>query len=508
MPPSPLASTLRALAALLAAAAVHYALWRLGRRLPVAIGQRAARQGRGRPGSHLMWRQRVELVLLPAKLALWLAAAWFVSEQFPVLAAGRSWLGGMLAASFRRPLFTAKGQAFSALDILLLPVLLAGVWIAVSTLAWFVKVQVLGLTRLEEGVREGLTSLVRYALLFVGVILVLQVWGVDASTLAIVGSVLGVGIGFGLQNIANNFVSGLLLGLERPIKPGDYVEVGSFAGTVQRIGARSTVVLTQDRVSILVPNSRFLETEVINWSHGDPVSRLRLPLGVAYGSPVARVREALLEVARAHPDVLDDPEPEVDLERFGESALEFELEVWIKDPRRQNKLRSELNYGIEAALRRRGIDIPFPQRDLHLRSTQFDRLVDLWSRMALGVEGAEAARPPAAAPEEERPEDSLAVRRVWTDEDLRSVVERMRGPDGIPIRDRRHLLNVYPRCFVGREAIDWLQRQAKLSRKEALAVGRLMMERGILHHVLDEHGFEDGNLFYRFFADEAGAASG
>src|SRR6185369_5160451 len=136
--------------------------------------------------------------------------------------------------------------------------------------------------------------------------------GIDVSSLTIVASVLGVGVGFGLQNIANNFGSGFLLTLERPIKPGDFVQIGELMGTVERIGARSTEVWTLDRVSIIVPNAHLLEKEVVNWSHGDPVSRIHVPVSIEYGADLRRARAAMLEAARTHRDVLRDPRPAVE----------------------------------------------------------------------------------------------------------------------------------------------------------------------------------------------------
>ena len=146
-----------------------------------------------------------------------------------------------------------------------------------------------------------------------GLIVVLQLAGLDLSSLALVASVLGVGIGFGLQNIANNFVSGILVALERPVKPGDFVTIGTLAGVVDRIGGAARSIRTNDRVSIIVPDLKLLETELVNWSYGDPLVRLHVPVGVAYGSNVETARAALLDAADRHPAVLHDPRPEVRL---------------------------------------------------------------------------------------------------------------------------------------------------------------------------------------------------
>ncbi len=188
------------------------------------------------------------------------------------------------------------------------------------------------------------------------------------SSLTILASALSIGLGIGLQNIAKNFGSGLILVFERPIQVGDFIEVGDLNGTVERIGARSTEIRTLDRVSIIVPNSRFLDSEVINWSHGNPISRLHLPLGVAYGSDPQQVRTVLIESASGHPKVLASPAPSLLFKGFGDSSLDFELLVWTAEPDKQFLLKSDLYFLIYEVLNQNQIEIPFPQRDLHLRS--------------------------------------------------------------------------------------------------------------------------------------------
>jgi potassium efflux system protein len=190
---------------------------------------------------------------------------------------------------------------------------------------------------------------------------------VSVSALAGLGAVLAVGIGFGLQNIAQNFVSGLILLLERPVKKGDFVEVGDVRGTVRDIRARATVVTTLDNVDIIVPNGRFITEPVTNETYDDRRVRVRIPVGVAYGTDPQRVRTTLLGVAAGNPAVLAAPEPQVQFTDFGESSLDFVLLVWIPDPRQEQQTASDLRFAIERALGEAGIEIPFPQRDLHLR---------------------------------------------------------------------------------------------------------------------------------------------
>jgi small-conductance mechanosensitive channel len=474
---------LAALALVLASAfVITAALRRLEHRLPVWAARRA--NGRATPAASALtdWRRRVSLALLPPKLALWLGTALFVSDRLPVLTRARDEVAALIAVSFMAPLVQMGMRSWSALELLELPLLLLALWLGVGLVARILRAQLANAGGGEWSGGETLATLARYALLGVGTLVILQARGVDLSSLALFGGVLGVGIGFGVQNIARNFVSGVLLAVERPIKPGDYVSLGAFSGTVRHIGARATEVLTSDHVSILVPNSRFLEEEVVNWSHGNPLCKLHVPVGVAYGSDVTRVRAALLEAAHGHPKVCPDPRPSVDLDGFGESALLFDLEVWTREPQEQNELRASLHYRVEASLRRHGIEVPFPQRVLHVR-------------------GPAPAVAPAAAPIEHLEPELDPSPVFWSDERIAALAARMREPGGVAIADRRHLFRVHVRCCVGSEIVGWLVTEEKLTRSEAVGVGRRMLELGLLRHVLDEHGFEDAYLFYRFSGD-------
>ena len=172
-----------------------------------------------------------------------------------------------------------------------------------------------------------------------------------------------------LQNIASNFISGLVILAERPITIGDRVEVAGVVGQVQQIHARSTVIVTNDNIAMIVPNSKFIDSPVTNWTYGDPRVRFRVPIGVAYGSDVKKVSEALIAAGRSNAHVLEDPAPSVFLKQFGESSIDFELVVWSAEmSHRPSRFKSDLNFAIEEKLREAGIEIPFPQRDLHIRS--------------------------------------------------------------------------------------------------------------------------------------------
>jgi small-conductance mechanosensitive channel len=220
----------------------------------------------------------------------------------------------------------------------------------------------------EEGVQYALNRLVHYAVVAIGIFLALDNLGISIGALAGLGAILAVGIGFGLQNITQNFVSGLILLLERPIKKGDFVEVGDTMGVVRDIRARATIVTTMDNVDILVPNGQFITETVVNESYGSGLIRVHVKVGVAYGSDTALVRRTLERVADEHEGVLKKPAPLVRFNDFGESSLDFALLVWLSAAVDEPQTSSDLRFAIDTAFREADIVIPFPQRDLHLRS--------------------------------------------------------------------------------------------------------------------------------------------
>jgi small-conductance mechanosensitive channel len=229
--------------------------------------------------------------------------------------------------------------------------------------------RVLSRTSMDRGLQYAISRLTYYVVLTVGLLIALQTSGIEVGSLTVILGALGVGVGFGLQTFVNNAVSGLILLMERPIKVGDWIEVSGVGGRVMRIGARSTTIISSDNIAMIIPNSELIIQRVINWSHGDPTVRFRIPIGVAYGSNMSEVRRALLEVAAAHPGVLRDPAPSVFFSGFGESTLDLELAVWTRDMVYSPiKFKSDLYFAVDEACRRRGVTIPFPQRDLHIKN--------------------------------------------------------------------------------------------------------------------------------------------
>lgn len=207
-----------------------------------------------------------------------------------------------------------------------------------------------------------------YILLILSAIFAFQFVGINLSGLAVIFGLLSVGIGFGLQNITSNFISGVILLFERPIKIGDRVTVGDTVGDVIAINMRSTTIRSLRNISIIVPNSEFISAQVINWSHDDEKVRLDLDIGVSYGSDLDTVLKALKEVAEENDQVLGIPPPEVLHMGFGDSAWNMQLRAWIASPQEAYRVTSQLNCAIVRKFRDRGVEIPFPQRDLHVRS--------------------------------------------------------------------------------------------------------------------------------------------
>jgi small-conductance mechanosensitive channel len=229
--------------------------------------------------------------------------------------------------------------------------------------------RVLSRSRLDSTERQAVASVFQYTIIAIGILIIVQTAGIDLTTLNILAGAIGIGVGFGLQNIANNFISGLIILFEKPIKLGDRIEVADVEGDVVRIGARSTTVLTNDNIAIIVPNSRFISENVINWSYNDEKVRFRIPVGVAYASDVQLVEKLMVEAAQENPDVLDHPEPAVRLIEFGNSGLIFELRAWTSALlHRRGTLVSALNLAILEKFRAHDVEIPFPQRDLHIRT--------------------------------------------------------------------------------------------------------------------------------------------
>lgn len=227
--------------------------------------------------------------------------------------------------------------------------------------------------RVEVGIAQSIGTMVRYALVLVGLLIIVQTAGINLTTLNVLAGAVGIGVGFGLQTIAANFISGLILLVGRPIKVGDRIEVGGadgegIEGDVMEIGARATTVLTNDNIAIIVPNTQFVEQAVVNWSHTDRRVRFKIPVQVAYGTDVRMAERLLIAVAQRDPDVLESPPPSVRFLAFGDSGINLELRAWSSSQiHRKGLLISNLNFAIYESFATEGIEVPFPQRVVHLR---------------------------------------------------------------------------------------------------------------------------------------------
>jgi potassium efflux system protein len=221
---------------------------------------------------------------------------------------------------------------------------------------------------LQTGVKFSMGRLIHYGFVLVGFLLALAALGVDLQKLTILAGALGVGIGFGLQTIVNNFVCGLILLFERPVKVGDLIQLGSEWAYIKKIGLRATIVETFDQAEVVVPNSDLVTNKVTNWTLSSRLSRLTIPVGVAYGSDVPLVLQILRDCAEQHPLVTKIRPPQVLFMDFGESSLDFELRVFVEDVANRLQVMSELHQAVDQRFREAGVEIPFPQRDIHIRS--------------------------------------------------------------------------------------------------------------------------------------------
>lgn len=233
----------------------------------------------------------------------------------------------------------------------------------------FLEARILNNTQLSAATSHSIGVISRFVVVLIGAMVIVQTAGIDLSALGLLAGALGVGIGFGLQNITDNLISGVIILFEKPIKVGDRIEVGDVEGDVTNISFRATTVITNDNISIIIPNSEFISGKVINWSHNDSNIRFKFPVGVSYNENPKRIKEILLEVANNNKHILKKPPPEVLFDEYGESSLNFILAVWTTSMATRPKgLRSELYFDLFERFKEEGVEIPFPQRDLHIKS--------------------------------------------------------------------------------------------------------------------------------------------
>ncbi|MEO0540587.1 MAG: cyclic nucleotide-binding domain-containing protein [Cyanobacteria bacterium P01_A01_bin.105] len=283
-----------------------------------------------------------------------------------------------VAGLFTRPLFSIGGTQFTLLLLFQLSLWLGGIFFAIGLLKNFLKRQLLVRVGIDASNREAIAALVSYFLGAIALLIAVQNSGVNLTSLGIILGGLGVGIGFGIQHVADDFISGVILLFERTLKVGDLIELDDyrFQGLLGRIGEvklRSTIIRTLDNGDVVIPNSQLVKNRVLNWSYDTPIARLKIPVGVAYHSDPTLVTEALLKSAYMEPAVCAQPMPKAMFMAFGENALQFELWVWV-DFNQRFDTQSSLHFIIEYNLRQQGIEIAFPQRDLWIRNPESLRM--------------------------------------------------------------------------------------------------------------------------------------
>ena len=267
------------------------------------------------------------------------------------------------------PFINQKEFKVSALSLLLLIVVIIIAAILSRYARRFLKTRILPKSHIDVGLQYTLLRVLHYVVITTGIIYGLKVgFSIDLTSVAVILGFLSVGIGFGLQYIASDMVSGFILLFERPIRVGDRIKIDDIEGRVENIRVRSTLIITNQNMAVIVPNSQLVQRKFINWSYNEEPVRIDVPVGVAYGSDLQKVSAALVQAAKAVKEVLVEPPPRPHFKGFGDSALDFEIRVWINEPHKHPQIRSKLNYQIDSAFREHGIEIPFPQRELRLRS--------------------------------------------------------------------------------------------------------------------------------------------
>ena len=433
------------------------------------------------------------LVLL--QIAVWAIFINYGVQLFPIT---RGWfyeIFQLLDNTFNARMFQLGEETISLNRILTIALTITALWIGVGWFISILKSRLLPLTGAEPSHQDTIAFFLQYGLLSVGALLILNAGGLDFQSLALLLGALGVGIGFGLQNIVKDFICGLILIVARPIKVGELVQVGDFQGLVQRIGARTTDISNIERYIITIPNSRFIEGEVLNWNRSG-ITRVKAYVKIPYGTDIDFVYKVLLAAAQVeHPDILRHPPPKVKFREYVENGLQFRVVAFIRDPLKQPKVRTHLYKQIEKYLRKYRVEVARPRQDVHLK--------DLDPEIYPGP----GERSQTSAENRLLSQEMLSIEppSIKEEYDWEAISTAMGGENGVSIKDRRFQFKLFKNVFLGSEAVEWLMINERATREEAILMGELMLQQGIIHHVLDEHNFKDEPLFYRFYNDEVKA---
>jgi len=314
---------------------------------------------RDRPAATLAFLRRVTIVIATT---VWLVTFLNAAGMLDAVQA----LGTRIIATK----FEIGSAVISLSSIVLAFAIAVGTWLTIITSRFVLEAEILPRLRPSPGVGYMVSALLRYGVGLLGFLLIVSALGIDITKITVIVGALGIGIGFGLQNVVNNFVSGLILLFERPVKIGDTVVLDTLTGTIRHIGIRATTIRTFDGAEVIVPNADLISKQLANWTLSDRQRRAEVAVGVSYGSDVDTVRTILLEAVREHPAVLAQPKPFAWFVGFGDSSLDFKVYGWVADADTVSQVSSELRAAILARFRDAGIEIPFPQRDLHVRSNE------------------------------------------------------------------------------------------------------------------------------------------
>jgi len=265
------------------------------------------------------------------------------------------------------PLVEQKEIHVTILSLLLLVLIILIATLISRYARRILQKRVLPRFNVEAGLQYTLLRLVHYLIIAVGVLYAMKIgFSVDLTSVAVIVGFLSVGIGFGLQYAASDIASGFILLFERPVRIGDWIALdGGLEGRVEKISLRSTVIVTNENMAVILPNSKLVQNKFVNYSYGSQLVRLNIPIGVAEGSDMDKVSEALREAAHSVKEVLSDPEPSVHFSGFGDSSFDLQIRVWINEPRDHSTIRSRVNFAVERAFRKYGIEIPIVGREIH-----------------------------------------------------------------------------------------------------------------------------------------------